>query len=102
MRILLAAFKQETATFNPARSTREHFEIVRGRDLLALSETRSELGGALTRLAEAGVEVVPTYAAWAVSGGPVDDGELDTLIDEMLASIFSDASFRRYVRSALV
>ena len=72
MRILLAAFKQETATFNPARSTREHFKIVQGADLLALSETRSELGGALTRLAEAGVEVVPTYgwptyAAWAVS-----------------------------------
>ena len=59
MRILLAAFKQETATFNPARSTREHFKIVRGADLLALSDTRSELGGALTRLAEAGVEVVP-------------------------------------------
>ena len=57
MRILLAAFKQETATFNPARSTREHFKIVQGADLLALSETRSELGGALTRLAEAGVEV---------------------------------------------
>ena len=87
MRILLAAFKQETATFNPARSTREHFKMVRGKDLLALSDTRSELGGALTRLAEAGVEVVPTYAAWAVSGGPVDDGELDALIDEMLASI---------------
>ena len=87
MRILLAAFKQETATFNPARSTREHFKIVQGADLLALSDTRSELGGALTKLAEAGVEVVPTYAAWAVSGGPVDDGELDALIDEMLASI---------------
>ena len=45
MRILLAAFKQETATFNPARSTREHFKIVQGADLLALSDTRSELGG---------------------------------------------------------
>ena len=90
MRILLAAFKQETATFNPARSTREHFEIVRGKDLLALGDTRSELGGALTRLAEAGVEVVPTYAAWAVSGGPVDDGELDALIDEARQTLDRD------------
>ena len=87
MRILLAALKQETATFNPARSTREHFEIVQGADLLALSDTRSELGGALTAFAEANVEVVPTYAAWAVSGGPVDDDELDAITDEMIASI---------------
>ncbi len=87
MRILLAAFKQETATFNPARSTCEHFKFARGEEILALKNTRSEIGGALTVFAEAGVDIVPTYAAWAVSGGPVDDGELNGMIDEMLASI---------------
>ncbi len=87
MRILLAAFKQETATFNPACSTREHFTVARGDDILALKNTRSEIGGALTVFAEMSVEIVPTYAAWAVSGGPVDDGELDGMIDEMLASV---------------
>lgn len=87
MRILLAAFKQETATFNPARSTREHFKIARGEEITALRATRSEIGGALTVLSEAGVDIIPTYAAWAVSGGPVDDGELDGMIDEMLSSI---------------
>lgn len=92
MKILLAAFKQETATFNPARSGLEHFAIARGPEILALQKTRSEIGGALDVFtATNDIEVVPTYAAWAVSGGPVADDALDTMIDELLASIRAHA-----------
>lgn len=92
MKILLAAFKQETATFNPARSGLENFAIARGAEILALQKTRSEIGGALDVLTAADdIEVIPTYAAWAVSGGPVADAALDTMIEELLASIDAHA-----------
>jgi microcystin degradation protein MlrC len=34
-----------------------------------------------------GIEIVPTFAAWAVSGGPVATADLDRLIDEFVASV---------------
>ncbi len=88
MKILLAAFKQETSTFNPAPSRTAHFTFARGTEILALQNTRSEIAGALDVFAaDTEVEVVPTYAAWAVSGGRVATVDLNEMIDELLHSI---------------
>ena len=93
-RILIAAFKQETATFNPARTRIGDFHIVRGQEILEqLPGTRTEIAGALDVFRAAGnVEPVPALAAWAVSGGPVAQADLDRLIDELLESVRRDTA----------
>lgn len=84
-RILIAEMKQETATFNPAKTLYDDFHVLRGDDLLdALRGTKTEIGGALDFFAEAAdVEVVPTISARAVSGGPIEQRALDRLIGEL-------------------
>jgi microcystin degradation protein MlrC len=84
-RILIGELKQETATFNPAPTRYEDFSVYAGQDLIdALRTTKTEIAGALTIFAEAGIEVVPTIAASAVSGGRVTQNDLDRLILELL------------------
>lgn len=89
LRVLIAEFKQETATFNPARTHYDDFQVNRGNALLtAYRGTKTELAGALDLLqAEPGLELVPTMAASAVSGGPIVSADLDRLIQELTDSI---------------
>jgi microcystin degradation protein MlrC len=89
MRILLAAFKQETSSFNPHPTTRDLFTISRGQEIIDRnSGTNTEVAGALDVFAENGVEVIPTYSAISVtSGGPVPKLDLDGMTDELLADI---------------
>jgi microcystin degradation protein MlrC len=84
-RILVAELKQETATFNPARTFYSDFRIYRGADLLtAYRDTKTELAGAFDVFAANGnCEVVPTIAADAVSGGPIATADLDRLLAEI-------------------
>ncbi len=84
-RILVAELKQETATFNPALTYFSDFRIYRGADLLAAYQgTKTELAGAFDVFAKAGdIEVVPTIAADAVSGGPIATADLDRLLSEI-------------------
>ena len=93
-RILIAALKQETATFNPARTRYDDFQIVRGTELVdQLAGTRTEVAGALDVFRTDGkVEPVPAFAAWAVSGAPVAQPDLDRLIDELIDSVRRDTS----------
>ncbi len=95
-RILIAEMKQETSTFNPSRTRYNDFQILRGGDILAeLRGTKTEIAGALdvfeSRAAadatDSDVEIVPTLAAWAVSGGPIDTADLDRLLDELVTSV---------------
>ncbi|MDA0748230.1 MAG: M81 family metallopeptidase, partial [bacterium] len=88
-RILIAKFQQETAAFNPAQTRYNDFQILRGEEISnTLRGTKTETAGVLDVLDEhGGIEIVPTYAAWAVSGGPVATPDLDRLIDELLSSV---------------
>ena len=88
-RVLIAAFKQETATFNPVRTGYGDFEVRRGDDIVRdLRDTQTEIAGILSVLeARDDIQIVPTTAAWAVSGGPVASEDLERLIGELLASI---------------
>ncbi len=84
-RILIGELKQETATFNPAPTRYDDFSVYVGHELIeALRGTKTEIAGALDIFAEAGIDVAPTVAASAVSGGRVVQADLDQLIHEIL------------------
>ncbi len=89
MRVLIAAFKQETSSFNPHPTTRDLFSIHRGDEILdAYSGTNTEIAGALDTFAEHDVEVIPTYSAQSItSGGPVPKVDLDQITDELIAEV---------------
>ena len=87
-RVLLAAFKQETSTFNPQPSGYDLFRVYEGPQVLdALQGTRTEVAGGIDVFAETGgIEVLPAYSAMAVSGGPVIQDDLDRVTAELLAA----------------
>lgn len=84
-RVLLGELEQETATFNPAPTYRTMFRESQGAELLAeYGGTSTQLGAALDLLAvREDIEVVPTYAASSVSGGPIPTADLVSLIDAL-------------------
>ena len=88
-RILIAEMKQETGVFNPVPTCYEDFQVVGGQALLeTLQDTRTEVAGALDVFRnEPDMEVVPTMAAWAVSGGHIPTDDLNRLIGEITESI---------------
>ena len=88
-RILIAELKQETATFNPARTRYDDFHIKRGEEMISAYEgTKTELAGAIDVFRSAGsVELVPTLAAAAVSGGPIGSEDLERLLGELLDGV---------------
>lgn len=88
-RLLLAELKQETATFNPAPTTYDDFRIHRGEEIRAdFHNTATEIAGALDEFAlDADLQVVPTVAASAVSGGPIHEDDLGRLLDEILERV---------------
>ena len=93
MRVLIASLKQETATFNPARTRYDHFQVRRGPEIVRdLRGAGTEIGGIIGVLeAHGGIRIAPAYAAWAVSGGPVATEDLDRLIDEFISAVRQSA-----------
>jgi microcystin degradation protein MlrC len=90
LRVVIAELKQETATFNPAATHYSDFRVYRGADVLpAYSSTETELSGAMDIFEQHDVEVVPTLAASAVSGGRIVSEDLDRLLNELIESIQS-------------
>lgn len=89
-RILLAQLKQETSSFNPCLTRYEDFHQRHGNELLdAFRGTRTEIAGALDIFADSSTEIVTLggLGAWAVSGGPICEPDLDRLIDEFLDAL---------------
>ena len=88
MRVLIGELKQETSSFNPRMTERELFEVLVGEDIFSLAGTNTELAGALDVFAEHDdIEVIPTFAAWSCSGGPIATSTLDSLTDDLLGAI---------------
>src|SRR5262245_65099764 len=79
---------EEPNTFVRQRADLEHFratQLFYGDDVVArLRGTRAEIGGFLDVLGPAGVEVVPTVAANAVSSGPVTRPAFEHVKDAIL------------------
>lgn len=68
VRILIAECKQEVSTFNPAISTTADFVFSQGDDIFAFHDgLRSEIGGAMQVLGEAGAELVGGFSARAMT-----------------------------------
>lgn len=88
-RILIAELKQETATFNPAPTRYDDFRIHFGADILRTYRgTKTELAGAIDVFdTQGGLDIVPTMAAAAVSGGPIITADLDRLLGELVDAI---------------
>lgn len=87
-RVAIGVLKQETATFSPSISVASDFTRAAGSELdRILSGTETEYGGAVTVLRAANVEIVPLEGAWALSGGPIADNDLDTMIDGIVESL---------------
>lgn len=90
LRILVVELKQETSSFNPQLTLYEDFHQAHGGDLLSARRgTDTEIAGALDVFDESDLIVEPLggMAAWAVSGGPIRDTDLDRLIDEFTDSV---------------
>jgi microcystin degradation protein MlrC len=88
MRVLIAELKQETSSFNPRLTERELFEVLEGEDLFTLRGTNTEIAGALDVFAEHDdIDVIPTFAAWSCSGGPIATPTLDGLTDDLLNAV---------------
>jgi microcystin degradation protein MlrC len=92
MRVVLGGITHEANTFCPHVTNLADFEarwLRRGDAILEdWPNLRTEQSGALGVLTEApGCEVVPTLLARALSGAPMAQETLDTLLDELLAHI---------------
>ena len=89
MRVLIAELKQETSTFNPAKTWYDHFQVHFGDDVPAtFRATDTELAGAMAVFeADGRIELVPTMAAASISGGPIHGPDLDRLLSELTTSI---------------
>jgi microcystin degradation protein MlrC len=87
-RVAILVLKQETATFSPVPTTRDDFEQADGAALdEALAGTATEYAGAADALRAGGAIIVPTTGAWALSGGPVADDDLEQLLRSVIAGV---------------
>jgi microcystin degradation protein MlrC len=88
VRIAIGQFMEESNTFVRQRADLEHFrgtQLLYGPEVVErLRGTRAEVGGFLDTLDPAGVEVVPTVAANAVSSGPVTRAAFEHVRDALL------------------
>ena len=89
MRVLIAECKQEVSTFNPALTGYDDFITSFGENVLSFHQgVRSEVGGALSVLAEAGVEPIGAYSARSItSGGTLSAEGWRRVADEFLTAI---------------
>lgn len=80
MRIGIGYIIQETNSFSPIKSRLEDFSIVFGGEVLGLWEnTRTEIGGFCDVLSRSGAEIVPLFAGWAMTAGPIREDEFATM-----------------------
>jgi microcystin degradation protein MlrC len=91
LRVAIGQFMEESNTFVRQRADLEHFratQLLYGAEIVErLRGTRAEVGGFLDTLAPAGVEVIPTVAANAVSSGPVTRALFEHVKDALLARL---------------
>jgi len=98
MRVAVAELKQETNTFAPMPTTLEQFQdfhLLRGSEVSgALRGTNTEVGGFLEELHSAGHEAVPALAAFAISGGPVEQSAFSSLLRELVERLEAARPFQ--------
>lgn len=97
MRVVIGEFKQESNTFAAVPTTLQHFRdfhLWYGESMIAnLKDTNSEVGGFIDVCTEMGYTLLPTLAAFAVSGAPLTTEAYETLHDELLARLSAARPF---------
>ena len=98
MRILIGECKQEVSTFNPALSHRNDFVYSSGVEIIDFhAGIDSEIGGALEVFRAAGVDVVGSYSARAISSaGTLAEAAWDGIAADFLDGVeraWSQGSF---------
>ncbi len=87
LRVLVGQIWQESHSFNPIPTAADDFAVERGPALIvAHRDAGSALGGILRAGEAAGVDWVPTVAARARPGGPVDEAFFAELLETMRAA----------------
>lgn len=88
MRVLTGCLIQESNTFSPVTSERSLFGAgcleFGAASLAAMAGTGTELGGFIHAARTLDLELVPTLAAWAPSGGPLATSDFDWLAGQIL------------------
>jgi microcystin degradation protein MlrC len=91
MRVVTGMLVQESNTFSPLRSDRTSFEsgclLFDDACFQWMAGKRTELAGFVAAARRAEVDLVPTIAAWAPSGGPMVSADFHRLVDELLDRI---------------
>ena len=92
MQIAVASLMQESNTFSPVASRYEDFEPIYGQAALDKHRgKRTELGGFLDELAEAGAGAVPIGSAWAITANRLSRDGFERLSGEFLDRIAAAA-----------
>ena len=92
MRILIAELKQESNTFAPLTTIEDFkgFHLLFGNEVIEkLQGTNSEIAGFLNVLGSRNYDVIPVMAAFAVSGGPLNDETYEFLTSQLYEGIQS-------------
>lgn len=85
MRALVGQVWQETNSFNPIATTRDAFTVREAADMVdAVRGTGTIVGGIVAELDDRTVDIVPSIAATATSGGPVDHMAFVSFMEEIL------------------
>ncbi len=88
MRVVTGMLVQESNTFSPRLSDCSFFAsgclLFDDALLSGMIGSRTELAGFIAAARHAGIELVPTIAAWAPSGGPMVPADFHGLVDALL------------------
>jgi microcystin degradation protein MlrC len=90
IRVAIGGLGHETNTYAATVTgitERSSFMVARGAGILAMAGTRTYIGGMLAAAEEAGIEVVPTFWAYAYPSGTIGAATYRGLRDELVAAL---------------
>ena len=94
MRIGVGYLLQESNSFSPVETYLRDFHPLFGTSLLdRWRGTRTEIGAFLDVLEPTGHEVVPLFAGWAMTAGPMSAGTFDELKSKVVTQAREDGPF---------
>lgn len=90
MRVAVGSLLQETNTFSPQPTRREHFQITTGQSLIEVAKNeKTEFHGFLNILDAEHIEAVPLIGGWAVSYGRIQQDDFISLVDDLCDALQS-------------
>lgn len=91
MRIAITEVKQECNTFSPIEATLKDFKnehILEGESIVReLRDTNTEIGGFIQRATELGMDIVPLFAASALSGGRISFDSYNYIFERVINNL---------------